>query len=223
MLPYPLREQARFIGWSSPARHCFIGPSSTDDRPTVGGSSVGSVASGGSVSIAQLAGLAVDFAPFGKILKRLENAGELTVKAKNLLQQIYRFTGKAEALGDAGALMAIRMKGFKSIGFVPGAKGIDDLVEDAAGNLIIVEAKGWASGLKRVAGGGQQMSQGWIRQKVEELADSGQGALARRLLDQAKSGQLKAMVVKTRTKGPKAFEPDIQLKDWNDIGKINWD
>jgi hypothetical protein len=41
------------------------------------------------------------------------------------------------------------MEGFKSTGFLQGAKGIDDLVEDADGNLVIVEAKGGPSGLVR--------------------------------------------------------------------------
>ena len=95
------------------------------------------------------------------------------------------------------------------------------LVEDGAGNLIIVEAKGGASGLKRVASGNQQMSQGWIHEKIQELRTHGQEALANRLRNAADNNTLKAMVVKTREAGPKAFEPAIQLKSWDSIGELN--
>jgi len=39
---------------------------------------------------------------------------------------------------------------------------------------------------------------------------------------QMQSGRLKAMVVSTKHDGPNAFVPQVEMKDWNEIGATTW-
>jgi hypothetical protein len=182
---------------------------------------IGAFATGQPVTIMQLTALGIDFLPFGKVLKRMEDIGQFTVKGEQLLRQIYKLTGKVEALGDMGAQIAIRMKKFKSVGFKAEYHGIDDIVEDESGRLIVVEATGGASNLAQSAAGGQ-MGRAWITERIKRLRRTGQDALADRLESQVRSGQLQGMVVRTRADGPNAFTPDIEIKSWSQIGADHW-
>jgi hypothetical protein len=180
------------------------------------------VAGGGSVSYAKVAGLAVSFVPFGKLLNSIGAAKVVGTVGQGLLKQVYRITGKSQVSGEVGALMAIYQQGFKRIGFKPAYHGFDDIVEDEAGNLIIVEAKGGTSRLATVVSDNQQMSRGWIREKIANLRRSGQNDIADRLQKQIAQGKVKGMVVTTPISGPDAFHPLVELKDWSQIGDDTW-
>ena len=94
-------------------------------------------------------------------------------------------------------------------------------MRDASGNLVIVEAKGGAGWLARTQRG-EQMSQRWIDDKVRRVRQSGQTELAHAMEAQMQSGRLKAMVVSTKHDGPNAFVPQVEMKDWNEIGATTW-
>ena len=96
------------------------------------------------------------------------------------------------------------------------------IVEDQAGNLIVVEAKGGTSQLINTIQSGGQMSRTWITDKVALVRASGQTELANRLEAAIQNGALKGMVVTTPTVGAKAFFPDVEIKGWDEIGQLTW-
>ena len=182
---------------------------------------VGSLATGGSVSGLQIALTAVDFLPFGKLLKKMEKAGEVTKEGLDVLAGVFRQTRKSEAIGELGALMAARARGFKSVGFHPRYHGFDDIVEDASGNLIIVEAKGGSSALRQTLRG-QQASQQWIADKIRilESGDAQERLLAARLRSQGDN--LKVMVATTKADAAGTVTQDVVIKNWNEIGEFTF-
>jgi hypothetical protein len=177
------------------------------------------------VSYGRIAILAVNFVPFGKVLNKVGAQKVISATAEGLLKQVYKLSGKSGAVGDVGALMAVAKNGFKRIGFKtpgPGIHGFDDIVEDASGHLVIVEAKGGGAQLERLVGGEQQMSQKWIQDKVNELRAKGEADLADRVQREIDARTLKAMLVKTKVVGKNAFNPKAAIKNWDDIGFMNW-
>jgi RHS repeat-associated protein len=179
-------------------------------------------ATGGSVSMARVGALAVQFVPFGKLMGKISIAGKVTSGAQALLKRIFKISGSSKMLGEVGAAMASQAKGFKSSGFKPLVHGFDDIVEDQAGNLIVVEAKGGTSQLINTIQSGGQMSRTWITDKVALVRASGQTELANRLEAAIQNGALKGMVVTTPTVGAKAFFPDVEIKGWDEIGQLTW-
>ncbi len=179
------------------------------------------LASGGSVPYAKIVALSVNFVPFGKVLNKIGAEKVLGTVGQGLLKQVYRITGKSQAIGDIGALMAIYQQGFKRIGFKPAYHGFDDVVKDAEGNFIVVEAKGGASQLAKTKYG-QQMSQKWIRRKIEQLKKKGQNELADELDQAIVDGKLKGMVVTTKPGASGVISPVAELKDWSQIGLATW-
>lgn len=182
------------------------------------------VASGGSVSYVKIAALAVNFVPFGKLLNKIGAQKAIGFVGKNLLKQVYRFTNKSQIVGEVGALMTIYKMGLKRIGFKPRYHGFDDIVEDSAGNLIVLEAKGGEAALATVKSDNQQMSKGWINEKIAKLkvGTNEERAIALRLEKAKADGTLKGMIVRTKAEGAVAFDPQAELKDWKDIGATVW-
>lgn len=183
------------------------------------------VAATGSVNPIALAALTANFVPFGKVFKGMAVVGRRITGVADVLADVYRQSGKsAKLVGEVGAGLAARAHGFQSIHFTPKYHGIDDIVEDAAGNLIIVEAKGGTSTLGRVASGNQQMSQGWILEKIQKLrnGDATAQAWAKKIDDARQSGKLKGMTVTTKVDGVDAFVPAADIKDWAQIGATSW-
>jgi len=174
-------------------------------------------AGGGSVSMVQVAALAVQFAPFGSLLGKVGEIGSIGGEAQALLKKVFSVSGSSKMVGEVGAVMACTANGFKSVGFKAASHGFDDVVEDAAGNLIIVEAKGGAGTLYK-----NQMSQQWILNNITKLKEAGQGGLADRLTSAMADGKLKGMVVSTTVKGADAFNPVAELKVWANIGAQKW-
>jgi len=182
------------------------------------------IAEGGSVSTAQIVALGIQFVPLGKVLKGLGGATQITKVGQSLLKGFYKITANSTKMGELGAVMAARMKRFRSVGYQrpgPGIHGFDDVVMDRAGNYVIIEAKGGIGRLERLARGEQQMSQRWIEDKIEELAESNRD-LADKLRIAVRHRRLKGMVVKTKITGPNAFSPQYTIKDWNSIGGMSW-
>jgi len=169
----------------------------------------------------QIIALGINFVPLGKVFKAVAKATKLTTGGKALIKTFYKITGKSGTMGELGAAMAVKMKGFKSVKYRKpgvGINGFDDVVKDGAGNFIIVEAKGGSAQLKRLVGGEQQMSRKWILDNIEKMKNGPQAKLAEELEKAAAQGRIKGMVVKTKVKGKNAFVPQDKIKDWSQIG-----
>jgi len=185
------------------------------------------LAATGTVNPIALAALMVDFTPFGKVLKKAKfatSSSRLLTGSEDFLRGVYKRAGEstksaAKLIGEVGAGLAAKAKGYQKIGdFHPSYHGIDDIFFDPkTRGYIIMEAKG---GVAQLASG--QMSKNWIKSRIDRLKNKGMNDLAAILENQWQNGSLKAAVVRTKTTGPNAFKPDIELKDWNSIGLDSW-
>lgn len=119
----------------------------------------------------------------------------------------------AEQIGEMGAAIVARKLGMRPTNFKAGYHGMDDIYE-LNGKLVIVEAKG---GTSRLAEG--QMSQKWMRDKIQELKDKGD-PWGKRLEDAFENNQIQGMVVTTKINGNNVVqEPTFLLKELKDIGE----
>jgi len=209
---------------------------------------LGQFAAAGTVNPALLAGLLISQAPFGAILKKARPAfnvvGDLTYflthggagyidEAAEALTDIYGALSKtaglsveqaAKHVGEIGAISAAKKLGMEAIEEFPARyHGIDGLFKHGD-TIVIVEAKGGAGELGETLAG-QQMSQGWIDDKITKLIGNGDPQINRwgeELLVARNSGKLQGMVVKTKITDEGVRAPAFELKNFNEIGPATW-
>jgi hypothetical protein len=182
----------------------------------------------GTVDPIVAASLMSDFLPFGKALKRLGGAldGNRLFGARQTLTAVYdrfkavngRLDKASEFVGEVGAGLVAKAHGFIPTNFPRKYHGIESVFEDAAGNLVIIEAKGGSASLRD-----NQMSQQWIRKKIQALRDSSDPVASdwySRLAKAERSGKIRGGVVHTEVNHATGdvFEPEFEFKNWAQIG-----
>jgi hypothetical protein len=192
---------------------------------------INTVLATGTVNPIALAAVLSNFVPFGSVLRKIKPVGNALDGASGLLtstlQRMGKFAGKqaTQKIGELGAGLAIKAKGFKHIGFEPGYHGYDDIVEDGLGNYIIVEAKGGAAELGETLAG-QQMSPAWVQKKIERLLNSdnpANAAIAEKLMEARDTpGRIKGMLVETRIDADgTVLDPVFEIKDYDLVNNLS--
>ncbi len=195
---------------------------------------VGQLATTGTVSPALLAGLLSNVIPFGELFSKARVLGNKLDGAGGVLSDAFqglRNSGAAASrravttIGELGAITTARKLGLKSVDDFPTRyHGIDGVFEDAAGRLVIVEAKGGAGNLARLAAGHQQLSKQWIEQQIKTLRDKKSFQWAKKLEKARTSGKLDVLLVKTpidKATGVVA-DPSFTRKTIGQIGQSNF-
>jgi hypothetical protein len=159
--------------------------------------------------------------PFGTLLKKAKIAGKRLIGASDDLTRIFRKAGGrsrkvVQTIGELGAELTARAKGFKPTGFRPPYHSFDGIYKKGS-RFIIVEAKG---GTSKLAKG--QMSKDWIRRHIDSLLHSGDPvneALAKKLSKAWKNQMVDGMVVSTKIIGDKVDDPQFVFKSFHQIGE----
>ncbi len=134
-----------------------------------------------------------------------------------LLMNPSRVNAAAQQIGDLGAIAAGRKLGFEMVEDFPTKyHGIDGLMKDGD-RLIIVEAKGGAGQLGTTKAG-EQLSQRWIRDKIDKLRQGGFEQWADQLEEARAGGKLDVMLSRTPINGDDAFKPEFVVRDYVSLG-----
>jgi len=175
--------------------------------------------SAGRIDYFMLGVLAARILPLGKIMRKVKINASKLVGASDDLTMLFRKAGRrtnkvVQTIGEMGAELTARAKGFMPTGFTRAYHGFDDIYRNGK-RFVIVEAKG---GTGRLAKG--QMSKKWIGDRIEKMIGNPvNGALARELQQAWAEGAVDAMVVTTKIAGDQVQDPEFVLKTFADIGK----
>jgi RHS repeat-associated protein len=184
----------------------------------------------GTISPIAAAALLIQFLPAGKLLGLGGKLfGDALIGVTDTLESVYNNISELEGpvgraaqwVGEVGAGLVAKAKGFIPTNFPAAYHGLDQVFQDGE-KLIIVEAKGGAGALSETAAGGQ-MSQNWINSKITTLLESDdplEKSWGQKLLDAKNSGNLQGMVVSTPVNSATNVvgNPTFELKAWTDIG-----
>jgi hypothetical protein len=106
--------------------------------------------------------------------------------------------------------------------FEPAYHGFDFIFKNKEGIYVIVEAKGGAGTLAKTVDGAQQMSQKWIKKRIDDLVKSNP-ELGVELLQQFNSQSLETMVVYTKLDQlGNVLDPVYELKSIAKVGQNTW-
>jgi RHS repeat-associated protein len=170
-----------------------------------------------------------EFLPLGKVLET-RIAGKFLTGATETLENIYKrskgympLQKMSELVGEVGAGLVAKAHNWTPTNFPRKYHGIESVFEDAAGNLVILEAKGGAADLSK-----GQMSQEWIEKRIEKLinsADPLEVSWGHKLDAAKRSRTLKGGVVWTSIDhtAEKVGNPQFLIKDWDNIGGTAFD
>ncbi|MEM9251917.1 MAG: RHS repeat-associated core domain-containing protein [Planctomycetota bacterium] len=191
---------------------------------------------------ALMAGLLMQMAPFGGLLKKVRVSSRLASKVSRAGGGVVRGTvdgisdGLQEALqgmqrgglvgkrsvqiiGDMGALATARGLGFQRVRNFPiHYHGFDGIFKNGD-RFVIVEAKGGASSLGKSVSGVGQMSKKWIENHIKKLDQRGYKSWAKKLDEARLNGKIDGMVVNTPVHEASGLvgNPTFTLKQWDDI------
>jgi hypothetical protein len=191
----------------------------------------GTLASGGTVNPAVLAGLLASTVPFGNVLSKAGKIGKNSLSGvSNHFSDMFRqLTGSgvsavkaAQHVGELGGIAVARKLGFDVTDFPFRYHGIDGVMRAPNGRLVIIEAKGGTSGALGMTKRGEQISRDWIDRQIAVLRDSGDPLSekwADQLFNAKNTGQLDVISVFTPIKDGKASDPVFDLMPWQDVGK----
>jgi RHS repeat-associated protein len=174
--------------------------------------------SSGRVDYLALGLLAASILPLGKLLGKVRiSANKLLNASKDLtklLEQGGRTNKVVQTIGELGAELTARAKGFKTTNFVKRYHGFDGIYKNGE-RFVVVEAKG---GTGQLAEG--QMSKKWIRERIEKMIekDPGNSALAKELKQAWAENAVDGMVVTTEIVGNKVKDPEFVYKAFKEIG-----
>ncbi len=208
---------------------------------------IGALAVGGTAAVnpALLAGLLLNVAPFGGVLKKIGVADDLLKKVGGRLSAAVRGTvdgaseGLTEAMvgmrraglvgnkavqsiGDMGALATARGLGFKYVDDFPiHYRGFDGIFKNGD-NWVIAEAKGGAAKLGTTVSRGGQMSKTWIKSHIETLRQRGYHSWADKLDKARIDGRIQGLVVSTPVDAAAGTvgNPTFVLKQWDQIDEM---
>lgn len=187
---------------------------------------IGQLVFTGTVNPGLTAGLLVSVVPFGSILGKARLVGSKLIGFADEMTDAYRamrqagLSGKrlTQSIGDLGAIGVAKKMGFEPTNFPIRYHGIDGVMKKGD-ELILVEAKGGASGALGITAHGEQLSQQWIQRKITRLKEVGLGNYAKQLEDAIAGGKLQVMKVFTEVDDVgKVLDPVFELKNYASVG-----
>jgi|CXWL01.1.fsa_nt_gi hypothetical protein len=163
-----------------------------------------------------------------------EVAEELADEAADIVVDIglKNASKAAETVGELGAIAVAKKMGLEPVkGFVPKYHGIDQLfINPQTGKYVIVEAKGGTAKLAMTKSGTsakdvQQLSQDWIKNKIESLkkADIASREIAEKMENQL--NDIEVMLVSTKIDvaddiiNAKVHDPEYIIRKFSEIGQ----
>ena len=175
----------------------------------------------GRVDYLALSLLAASIIPLGKLMGKVKIGANKLIGASDDLTKLFRKAGSrsrkvVQTIGEMGAELTARTKGFMPTSFDPPYHGFDGIYRNGK-RLVIVEAKGGTGKLAK-----KQMSREWIRRNIYKLKFCGKPAneaLARELEQALANGTLDAMVVTTKIVSDQVQDPEFVFKTFAQIGQ----
>lgn len=164
--------------------------------------------------------------PFGSLLGKARLVGSKLIGFADEMTDAYRamrqagLSGKrlTQSVGDLGAIGVASKMGFEPTSFPIRYHGIDGMMRKGD-ELILVEAKGGASGALGMTAHGEQLSKQWIQRKITRLREVGLGNYADLLEDAIAGGKLQVMKVFTKVDAAgRVLDPVFELKSYASVG-----